>query len=55
MDQNKLPHSSTIIACGDDATHHKIVAFINEALPKAAKGSIADLISLISDLKKLIA
>lgn len=54
MDQNKLPHSSSIIACGDDATHHKIVTFINEALPKAAKGSVADLISLIGDLKKLI-
>lgn len=40
--------------CGDDPTNHLIVTFINNALPKAAKGSISDLIGLISDLKNLI-
>ena len=54
MTQNQLPNSTTIIACGDDATNHKIVDFINTALPKAAKGSIADLIQLIAALKNLI-
>lgn len=54
MDQNKLPHSTTIIACGDAATNHLIVTFINDALPKAAKGSITDLVKLIADLKDLI-
>ena len=54
MAQNKLPNSTTIIACGDDATNHKIVDFINTALPKAAKGSVADLIQLIAALKDLI-
>ena len=54
MDQNKLPHSTTIIACGDDDTNHRIVVFITDSLQKAAKGSVADLISLITELKKFL-
>lgn len=49
--QNKLPNPTTIMPCIDDDTAHKIVVFAGEVLEKAAKGSIADLVSLISLIK----
>jgi len=51
FEQNKLPDPTTIVPCIDDATAHKIVVFAGEVLDKAAKGSIADLVSLISLIK----
>ena len=41
---NKLPNSTTVVPCIDDATAHKIVVFEGECLEKAAKGSIKDLV-----------
>jgi hypothetical protein len=51
FEQNKLPDSTTIVPCIDDATAHKIVVFAGEVLEKAAKGSITDLVQLISLIK----
>ena len=49
--QNKLPNPTTIVPCIDDETAHKIVVFGGDVLAKAAKGSIADLLSLIPLIK----
>jgi hypothetical protein len=54
FEQNKLPAPKTIIDCLDDATAKKIVALIGTVLDKAAKGSPADIISLIDIVKKFI-
>lgn len=54
FEQNKLKDPTTIVDCGDDATAHKIVVFIGEALDKGAKGSVSDLISLITMVKQFI-
>jgi len=51
FEQNKLPDPKTIVPCFDDDTAHKIVVFAGQVLEKAAKGSIADLISLIQLIK----
>jgi hypothetical protein len=51
FEQNKLPDPTTITPCIDDDTAHKIVIFVGEALAKAAKGSVTDLIQLISLVK----
>jgi hypothetical protein len=51
FEENKLPDPTTIVPCFDDDTAHKIVVFAGEVLEKAAKGSIADLIQLISLIK----
>jgi len=51
FEENKLPDPTTIVPCIDDTTAHKIVLFVGEVLEKAAKGSIADLVSLISLIK----
>lgn len=53
-EQNKLPDPKTVTDCGDDATNHKIVVFIGDALGKAAKGSVTDLVSLVSEVKNFI-
>ena len=52
FEENKLPDPTTIVPCIDDATAKKIVAFIGTVLDKAAKGSPADIISLIDLIKK---
>ena len=54
FEQNKLKDPTTIVDCGDDATAHKIVVFIGQALDKGAKGSATDLISLITTTKQFI-
>ena len=54
FEQNKLPDSATVIPCLDDDTAHRVVEFVTDSLKKAAKGSVADLISLIGDLKKFV-
>ncbi len=46
FEQNKLADPTTIVPCIDEATAGKIVTFIGQVLEKAAKGSVADLISL---------
>ena len=51
FEENKLPDPTTIVPCIDDATAHKLVAFIGEVLEKAAKGSPADLIQLVNLIK----
>jgi hypothetical protein len=51
FEENKLPDPTTIVPCIDDATAHKIVVFAGEVLEKAAKGSIADLLSLVNLIK----
>ena len=51
FEENKLPDSSTVVPCIDNATAHKIVVFIGEILEKAAKGSVSDLITLVSLIK----
>lgn len=53
-EQNKLPDPTTLIPCMDDATAHKLVVFVGESLEKAAKGSVQDLIQLISLIKKFV-
>lgn len=53
-DQNKLPRSTTVVDCGDDATSHKTVVFIGDILAKGAKGSITDLIELITIIKNFV-
>ena len=40
--------------CFDDKTAHDTVVFVTDTLSKAAKSSISDLISLLSDLNKFI-
>ena len=45
--ENKLPDSTTIIACLDDDTASRTVKFIGDTLSKAAKGSLSDLINLV--------
>lgn len=52
FEENKLPDPTTIVPCIDEATAKKIVDFIGTVLAKAAKGSIADLISLVDLIKK---
>lgn len=54
-EQNKLKDPTIIVDCGDDATAHKIVAFIGEALDKGAKGSVTDIIQLITMVKEFVA
>jgi hypothetical protein len=54
MDMNKLPKSTTVITCLDDATAHSTVTFITSILKKAAAGSPADLISCITLLKNFL-
>jgi hypothetical protein len=54
-EQNKLKDPTTIVDCGDDATAHKIVVFIGQALDKGAKGSVTDIIQLITMVKEFIA
>jgi hypothetical protein len=54
FEQNKLADPKTLLNCASDDSTHKIVAFIGKALDKAAKGSISDLISLISDVKNFV-
>lgn len=49
--ENKLPDPTTIMPCIDDATAKLIVDFIGSSLAKAAKGSVSDLISLITEVK----
>ena len=51
FEQNKLPDPTTIVSCFDDDTAHKVVVFAGEVLEKAAKGSITDLVQLISLIK----
>ena len=51
FEQNKLNDPTTIVPCIDDASAKMIVDFIGKILDKAAKGSIADLISIIQDIK----
>lgn len=52
FEQNKLPDPKTIVPCIDDATAHNIVVFGGEILDKAARGSIADLLSLKDLIEK---
>ena len=40
--------------CFDAATSHKIVVFVTDALAKAAKASVTDLIALIAEVKDFI-
>ncbi len=51
FEQNNLPDPTTIVPCIDETTAGTIVTFIGTSLDKAAKGSVSDLISLISDVK----
>ena len=51
FEQNKLPDPTTIVPCIDDDTAHKIVVFIGDILEKAAKGSVSDLIQIITLVK----
>ena len=51
FEQNKLPDPTTIVPCIDEDTAGKIVVFAGDILEKAAKGSISDLISLVSLIK----
>jgi hypothetical protein len=51
FEQNKLPDPTTIVPCIDDDTASKIVAFGGQVLDKAAKGSITDLVQLVSLIK----
>jgi len=51
FEQNKLPKPTTIVACIDDESAHKIVVFIGTVLDKAAKGSLSDLLSLPNLIK----
>ena len=48
--ENQLPDSTTIIACLDDETASRTVAFIGDTLKKAASGSLSDLINLIPEV-----
>lgn len=52
--ENKLPDSTSIIACLDDETASRTVKFIGDTLEKSAKGSLADLISLIPEIEKFL-
>lgn len=52
FEQNRLPDPKTIVPCIDEDTAGKIVSFIGVVLEKAAKGSIADIVSLIDLVKK---
>lgn len=54
MEENKLPDSTTIIACLDDDTAHRTVAFVGDILNKAAKGSLTDLINLVPEIEKFV-
>jgi hypothetical protein len=54
FEQNKLKDPTTILDCANDDTSHKVVVFIGEALDKGAKGSITDIIQLISLLNDFI-
>mgnify|MGYP006375498271 CR=1 FL=1 len=51
FEQNKLPDPTTIVVCIDEDTAGKIVTFGGVVLEKAAKGSISDLIGLVSLIK----
>ncbi len=51
FEQNKLPDPTTIVPCIDDNTAHSIVDFAGQILEKAAKGSVTDLVSLVSLIK----
>lgn len=46
FEENKLPDTTTVVPCFDDATAKNTVAFVGTLLEKAAKGSISDLLSL---------
>ena len=49
-----MPAPTTVMDCIDDKTAHDMVVFVTDTLQKAAKGSIADLISLVQDFKKFL-
>ena len=51
FEQNKLKDPTTIVPCIDDKSAKQIVDFAGKILDKAAKGSIADLISVVQDIK----
>ena len=52
--ENQLPDSTTIIACLDDDTASRTVAFIGDTLKKAASGSLTDLINLVPEIEKFL-
>jgi hypothetical protein len=49
--ENKLPNPTTIVACFDDDTAHRLIVFGGDILAKGAKGSISDLISIVTTMK----
>jgi hypothetical protein len=50
--ENNLSGPYMIKYCFDEATSHRIVEFVNDALRKAAKGSVTDLLALINLTKE---
>ena len=52
--ENGLPNPETIVPCLDDATAHKTVIFITDIFAQASRGSLKDLIGLVTETRDFI-